>query len=51
MSGCSAFGLKPPKPEMELYECDDCGLVGEAFEFELADKKGQLCHECVLESF
>ena len=53
--GCSGFGYKPPKqvvkPELELYECDDCDLVGEAFEFELADKKGQLCSECVLESF
>ena len=35
----------------EYYECDECGYLGEAFEFELADKKGQLCLECVLESF
>lgn len=54
MSNCGgSTGItRPRKPvELELYACDDCDLVGEAFVFELADEKGQLCGECVLESF
>jgi hypothetical protein len=55
--GCRGFGYKPPKlkpepiVEDEFYLCDGCGFVGMAFDFELVDKDGQLCLECVLESF
>lgn len=50
---CGSFGFTPPKlvEEEELYVCDGCKMVGEACDFELADKEGQLCEECVLESF
>jgi hypothetical protein len=53
MSNCgfSNTKVRPRKDYDELYECDGCDLVGEAFEFELADKDGQLCSECVLDSF